>query len=366
MKNLQDSAYMRMAYSLAEKALGWTSPNPYVGAVVVKNQQILGSGYHEKPGRPHAEAAALDIAGARARGGTLYLTLEPCTHWGRTPPCTDKILASGISRAVISDLDPNPVVHSKGVNIMKESGIKVSLGLLREANRRLNEAYFKFITQRIPFVTLKAALSLDGKLAARSGDSQWISGEAARNYIHLLRGEHDAIMVGVETLRIDRPRLTVRHPRWKNKSVIRVILDSGLRFPVDAPIWDTREKGEIWIYTLSGTDPEKAEILREKGAEVIFLESESRALKLTEVLRSLSSRGISSLLVEGGGRLHTSFLENRLADKVLFTLSPLLIGGQDSPGLYQGKGSDRIKNALKLKKMRAFPLERDWVVEGYL
>ncbi|MFO7866176.1 MAG: bifunctional diaminohydroxyphosphoribosylaminopyrimidine deaminase/5-amino-6-(5-phosphoribosylamino)uracil reductase RibD [Candidatus Aminicenantes bacterium] len=365
MNNSHDRAYMRMAYSLAGKALGWTSPNPYVGAVVVKGRRILGCGYHEKPGRPHAEAAALDMAGAQARGSTLYLTLEPCTHWGRTPPCVDKILESGVKRAVISDLDPNPVVHSRGVEKMKAAGIQVQWGLMKERNRRLNEAYFKFITRRIPFVTLKAALSLDGKLAARTGDSQWISGKAARNHIHLLRGEHDAVLVGAGTLLADKPRLTVRHPSWGNKPITRVVLDSALCFPLDAPVLKTQKQGDILVYTLSGADSEKVRILRDNGVKVIPLQDQSHPLNLQEILRSLGGRGISSVLVEGGGRIHTSFLDRRLADKALFILSPMLIGGRLSPGLYQGEGAGRIKNALRLKHTRIFQLQEDLIMEGY-
>jgi diaminohydroxyphosphoribosylaminopyrimidine deaminase / 5-amino-6-(5-phosphoribosylamino)uracil reductase len=365
MNSLTDSAYMRLAYSLAEKALGWTSPNPYVGAVVVKNDGILGYGYHEKPGLPHAEAAALDLAGTRARDATLYLTLEPCTHWGRTPPCADKIIASGIKKAVISDLDPNPVVHSQGVKKLEAEGIEVQLGLMRERNRRLNETYFKYIRNQIPFVTLKAAISLDGKLAAGKGNSQWISGEMTRSYIHLLRGEHDAIMTGVGTLLSDNPRLTVRHPSWGNKSITRVILDSGLRFPLDAAILHTRGQGRIYVYTLPDPDPEKVRILREKGVEIIPLQDTSKPLDLREVLSSLGSREISSVLVEGGSRLHTSFLEQRLADKAVLTISPLLIGGRKTPGLYQGIGAPRIKDALRLTRVRTFSLSEDVIMEGY-
>ncbi len=365
MNAAQDIAFMRMAYSLAQKARGWTSPNPHVGAVVVKNQKILGYGYHEKPGCPHAEAAALDMAGSRVKESTLYLTLEPCTHWGRTPPCINKILSSGLKQAVVSDLDPNPIVHSQGISKMKAAGIEVRLGLMREENRRLNEAYFKHITRGIPFITLKAALSLDGKLATRSGDSQWISSESTRNYIHLLRGEYDAIMVGAGTLLSDNPRLTVRHPGWRNKPIIRIVLDSSLRIPLNAAILKTLDRGKIIIYTLPDPDPEKSRILRSQGVEVIPLQENTRLINLEEILHSLGKRMISSVLVEGGGRLHTSFFKQRLADKAVFTLSPKLIGGRQAPNLYQGDGVLRIKDALQLKRTRVFSLGTDIVLEGY-
>ncbi len=217
MNTARDLAYMEMAYGLAEKGRGRTSPNPVVGAVVVRSGVVVGHGFHEKAGKPHAEILALGMAGRSAKGATLYLTLEPCVHWGRTPPCVDTVIAAGLKRAVISAVDPNPLVHTRGIRRLKEAGLDVSVGLLDERNSGLNEAYAKYITRKIPFVTLKAALTLDGKIACRTGDSKWISSAGTRDYIHLLRGEHDAIMIGVNTLVADDPRLTVRHPNWSGK-----------------------------------------------------------------------------------------------------------------------------------------------------
>jgi diaminohydroxyphosphoribosylaminopyrimidine deaminase/5-amino-6-(5-phosphoribosylamino)uracil reductase len=212
MTNLRDVAYLDMAYGLAEKALGFASPNPLVGAVVVKKDRIIGLGYHEGAGRPHAEIMALEQARRHSAGSTLYVTLEPCVHWGRTPPCVDAIIKARLKRVVVSALDPNPHVFQKGIQKLKEAGLEVEAGLLRERNERLNEAYAKYITRKIPFMALKAAVSLDGRIATKAFDSRWISSAEMREYIHLLRGEYDAVMIGASTLIRDDPRLTARHP----------------------------------------------------------------------------------------------------------------------------------------------------------
>ena len=248
----RDRAWMEMAYGLAEKARGRTSPNPLVGAVVVRDGTVVGSGFHEEPGRPHAEIIALGRAGTRARGATLYLTLEPCVHWGRTPPCIDSVLAAGLARVVVSAVDPNPLVDGRGVGRMKEAGLAVSAGLLAERNAALNEPYLKYIARKVPFVTIKAALTVDGRIACRTGDSRWISSAGTRDYVHLLRGEQDALLIGAGTLVADDPRLTVRHPGWPGKKAVRVVLDSRLRFPLAARMLSTLRDGPILAFTGAG------------------------------------------------------------------------------------------------------------------
>lgn len=364
--NAEDRAYLRMAYALAEKAKGWASPNPYVGAVVVQNKIIVGHGYHEKPGRPHAEAIALDRAGSRGRGGTLYITLEPCVHWGRTPPCIDKVLAARPGRVVISSQDPNPLVNGKGIKRLKEAGIPHSVGLFSKRNEILNETYNKYITQKIPFVIIKAAAGLDGKIAARNHSSQWISSSQAREYVHLLRGEYDALMIGINTLIEDNPRLSVRHSHWAGKKITRAVVDSKLRFPLEANIWDTVSKGPILIFALPSASTKKAEALRQKGAEVIFLPRSKNRILLHEVLEFLGKRGIAGVLVEGGSRLITSFLEEHAADKIWLSLSPKLIGGKKAPSFFEGGGAADIKHALQIKKSRSFCIGDDIIFEGYL
>jgi len=363
MKNFKDIFYLQMAYGLAEKAIGWASPNPYVGAVIVKKDVIVGNGYHERPGKPHAEVIALQKAGSLARNSAAYINLEPCVHWGKTPPCIEALLQARIGRVVISDTDPNPLVSKKGIKKLKEAGIKVSLGLLRGKNRRLNETYIKYITKRIPFVAAKAAVSLDGRIATKKFSSQWISSPETRKYTHLLRGEFDALMVGVNTLIQDDPLLTVRHPNWRRKRLTRIILDSHLRFPLKSRILSTLSHGRILVFTLKGASPEKADALGKKGVMVIPLSSGRVDLK--KALIWLGKHEISSVLVEGGGRLLTSVLEGKFADKIFVTLSPKLIGGITAPSFYQGKGADFVKDSLLLKRTHSFQIDEDIIMEGY-
>jgi len=365
MNRPSDLACMEMAYGLAEKARGRTGPNPLVGAVVVRDGRVVGHGFHEEAGQPHAEILALRMAGRAAKGATLYLTLEPCVHWGRTPPCVDTVLAAGLKRAVISAIDPNPLVQTKGIRRLEEAGLPVSLGLLKERNVELNEAYAKYIAHRIPFVTLKAALSLDGKIACRTGDSKWISSAGTRDYVHLLRGEQDALMIGVNTLLVDDPLLTVRHPNWGAKETVRVVLDSRLRFPLSAKILSTLRRGRVIVFAGRAAAAAKARALEARGLEVVFPAGGRKAWRLTEVLGELGKREVAALLVEGGSRLFTAFVEDGLADKAVLTYAPRVLGGRTAPGLVGGRGVDKVGRALALKNMRSFSVEDDIILEGY-
>jgi diaminohydroxyphosphoribosylaminopyrimidine deaminase/5-amino-6-(5-phosphoribosylamino)uracil reductase len=364
--NLQDYGYMQMAYGLARKAVGRVSPNPYVGAVIVSQGAIVGTGYHRGPGQPHAEVVALCQAGPRAKGATMYVTLEPCVHWGRTPPCVDSLLRAGLRRVVISDLDPNPLVLKRGLARLKREGLEVEWGLLAEENRRLNETYLKYITRRTPFVTVKAAVSLDGRMATRTGESQWISSAAAREYAHLLRAESDALMVGINTVLRDDPLLTIRHLSGKKKSLIRVIIDSRLRFPPEARLVRTRDRGKIIIFARADASRQRAEALLKKGLAVVRAPAKSGGLDLGSVLAWLGSNEISSVLVEGGSALASTVLEERLADKVILTIAPKLVGGREGPAFIAGGGAARLSEAMALKSVRSFLLGPDIIVEGYL
>ncbi|HUU36766.1 MAG TPA: bifunctional diaminohydroxyphosphoribosylaminopyrimidine deaminase/5-amino-6-(5-phosphoribosylamino)uracil reductase RibD [Candidatus Desulfaltia sp.] len=366
MTDLKDIAYLEMAYGLAEKARGWASPNPYVGAVVVRRHAIIGYGYHERPGKPHAEAVALERAGRPARGSTLYITLEPCVHWGRTPPCVDAVIRARPRRVVVSSLDPNPLVFRKGIRKLRAAGIDVSVGLLQERNVTLNESYIKHITRGIPFVTLKAALSLDGRTATRTRDSRWISSPLTRDYVHLLRGEQDAIMVGIQTILSDDPLLTVRHPQWARKKIVRVVLDSHLRFPLRARILSTLSEGRIIVFTAGGAPSRKRDLLEKRGIEVVEIPGASRPVNVAAVLAHLGGRGITSLLVEGGSRLLTTMIEGRFADKLFLTLSPRLIGGAAAPSLLEGEGVRRVQDSWAIRQVSAFTIGDDIVIEGYL
>lgn len=365
MRNLKDISYLQMAYSLAEKAKGWASPNPYVGAVIVNRDIVAGWGYHERPGRPHAELIALQKAGSLSRNSTAYITLEPCVHWGRTPPCVESLLKARLKRVVISAPDPNPLVFKKGIKRLRQAGIEVSVGLLEEKNNRLNETYLKYITKKTPFVVAKAALSLDGKVATRNFDSRWISSPQTRDYIHLLRGEYDAIMVGINTLIKDDPLLTVRHRNWKGKKIMRVIIDSRLRFPLNSRILSTLSHGKIMVFTLQGASSKKAEALRKKGADVVFLPYSSSKVDVIKALAWLGKNEIASVLVEGGPLLLTSMREQMLIDKLFLSISPKVIGGEKAPSLFQGRGPDFIRDSLLLKRLNSFQIDEDTIFEGY-
>lgn len=366
MNNSKDHEFLEMAYGLAEKAMGWSSPNPYVGAVIVKNGRIVGTGFHERPGKPHAEILALQQAGPQARNATAFITLEPCVHWGRTPPCVDSIIRAGIKRVVVSAPDPNPIVHKKGIKKMRQAGIQVSSGLLEDKNSRLNEIYNKYIQKKIPFVAVKVATSLDGKMATRNQDSRWITSPQTRKYIHLLRGEFMAIMVGINTLLRDDPRLTIRHPLWKRKTIVRAIIDSRLRFPLDANILKTKARGRILVFTRQGENSRKAIELRKRGVEIIsFRQSSSRKLDLKKVLAWFGQNEISSVLVEGGPLLTTSLIEKRQVDKIFVTLSPKIIGGEKAPTFFEGMGFPTVAQSIHLNKTACFTIGEDMILEGY-
>jgi len=365
MRNARDLAWMDMAYGLAEKALGGVSPNPHVGAVVVRDGRVVGFGHHEGPGQPHAETVALRRAGRRARGATLYVTLEPCVHWGRTPPCLEAVVASGVGRVVVSTIDPNPAVRGRGLRGLRRAGIAVELGARAERGRRFNEAYAKWITTRRPFVTLKAALSLDGKLATKTFQSGWISGPGTRDYMHLVRAEHDAVLVGARTAGADDPLLSVRHPNWPGRKIVRAVLDPELRLSARARLLRTPAAGPVLLFANARAPARKVEALAGRGAEIVVLPGRSGDLDLGRVLEALGERGVASVLIEGGGSVAASVLDGRLADKVLLSFSPRLIGGREAVAFYAGEGAASLGEALRLSRLSTVRLGEDIVMEGY-
>ncbi len=300
-----DEVFMKVALNLAEMGKGMTSPNPLVGAVIVKNGKIIGKGFHKRAGENHAEVIALEEAGEKAEGGTLYVNLEPCVHWGRTPPCVERIRSAKIRRVVIGTIDPNPLVNSKGVEFLRRNGIEVRTGILEKEAKEINFSFFKSITKRMPFVAIKMAMTLDGKVATWTGESKWISSKESRNYVHLLRSEFDAIMVGVGTIIKDDPLLTIRY--GKPKKIIRVILDSNLSIPENSKILGTLDSGKVIIFKAKNENLEKTERLKAKGVDIVFLENGDK-IPLKKVLFHLNEMGVNSLLVEGGPTLVTSIL----------------------------------------------------------
>lgn len=360
----REAEYMRLALQLAEIAKGQTSPNPMVGAVIVNRGEVVGFGAHLKAGEAHAEVHALSMAKGKAKGATLYVTLEPCSHHGRTPPCTEAIIEAGIKRVVIGVSDPNPQVKGRGIERLRQAGIQVDVGLLQEEARCLNQFFNHYIVHKRPFVTLKMATTLDGKIATRTGESQWITGEKARADGHRLRDEHDAILVGVNTVLKDNPRLTARIDGVPGRHPLRVILDSQLRTPLDAHVADTSE-ASTWIFTTTEAPLERREALEAKGIKVIPVSPGPR-VDVEKTLTYLGQEGIASLLVEGGGKVNASFLEKRLVNRVVAYLAPKLIGGHQAPGAFDGEGIDRLSQSLQLSNMSVESLGDDIKVIGYL
>jgi len=314
---------MREVLRLARKGLGKVSPNPLVGAVVVHNGEVIGRGYHRAFGDAHAEVVALTQASRDVHGGTLYVNLEPCCHWGKTPPCVDAVLGAGIKRVVVATVDPNPIVREKGIQRLRDAGLCVDVGILEEEARRLNETYCTFMTLHRPFVTLKYAQSLDGRIATAQKDSRWISSEAARRFAHRLRAHHDAVMVGIGTVLADDPQLTVRMVRGKNP--VRVVLDTGLRMPLDAKVLQGR--AHTIVATAVPQDHVKHRNLKERRVEtVVAAQGPDARVDLPHLLTMLADRGIASVLVEGGQQVATALMKHRLVDRMVVITAPLILG----------------------------------------
>jgi diaminohydroxyphosphoribosylaminopyrimidine deaminase / 5-amino-6-(5-phosphoribosylamino)uracil reductase len=349
-----DLKFLRLALQLARRGYGATSPNPMVGAVLVKAGKIIGRGWHRRAGLPHAEIEALHDAqkrGHNPRGAILYVTLEPCCTHGRTPPCTDAIIAAGIKRVVVGATDPNPRHAGKGFIILKRAGIQVVNGILADECECLNEAFNHWIVHRTPFVTVKAAMTLDGKIATASGESKWITGEAARAEGMKLRQGHDAILVGVNTILADNPRLTVRTQKTtvsipdKNVRLRRIVLDSRARTPLTAKIVSD-EFAALTTIVVSKKAPAKRVAALSKKARVLVAPTRKSAINLPWLLKKLGSENINALLVEGGGEVNASFLLGRLAQRVAFFYAPKILGGRDSRKAVAGEGAKKLNETV--------------------
>lgn len=354
--------WMNLALQLAEATKGQTSPNPMVGAVVVKEGRLLGTGVHLQVGTPHAEAEALDRAGSEAAGSTLYVTLEPCNHFGRMPPCTERIIAAGVSQVVIGATDPDPQVSGEGIVRLRQAGIEVVEGVLESQGSQLNEMYFTHRRKGRPFVTMKVAMTLDGKIATFTGDSRWVSGEESRLEVHRMRHHHDAILVGSGTVLQDRPRLTVRLPEGGN-SPLRVIVDSKLRIPLDTPVADGSEV-PTWIFCTEDRDRQKEMKLVERGVKVIPA-GEGSQVDLGAMLNYLGDHGVLSVLAEGGAEMHASLLAGAFVDKVVAFIAPKLIGGKESPTPVGGFGVSNMAQAIQLRDVSVEQFGEDLCVTGY-
>lgn len=367
----QDLHYMTLALRLAAKGQGTTSPNPMVGAVVVKQGRIVGQGFHLRPGTPHAEILALQRAGTQARGATLYVTLEPCCHLKkRTPPCVPEVLRSGIRRVVIAMVDPNPAVKGKGTAALRRAGLSVMVGVARSEAENLNKAYCHWMKTGRPYVTLKAGMTLDGQLATASGESQWITGKKSREEVHRLRGEVDAVLVGLGTVLVDNPSLTARVGSTLNKLAsrqpLRIVVDSRLRIPFKALVLTQQGKAKTVIATTAAASAARRVTLHKRGIEVLTLPSIQGHVSLSALLKELGRRGIISLLLEGGGEVNAAMLKAKLIDQVLLYMAPLLLGGQNAKGLIGGKSPARLASAIALRHVVTRSVGHDLVVEGDL
>ena len=354
----KDKIFIKEALRLAKKAEGRTNPNPMVGTVIVINGEVIGKGYHQKVGLPHAEIEALNSVKGSVKGATLYVNLEPCIHYGRTPPCVDQILQSGINRVICSIIDPNPKVNGMGIKKLKEAGIDVEVGMLADEARRVNEAFFTFHEKKRPFIALKFAASLDGKIATKTGDSKWITNEKARSFARNLRSQYQAILVGINTILRDDPHLGVRMKGKKDP--LRIVLDSKLRIPLNSLVL---RDNNILIVVTKAADQNKKEKLQSQGIEII--EYENKMISLRKLLEDLYKREIISVLVEGGGSVLGSFLDERMVDKVYAFQAPLLIGGEKAVTAIGGEGINTIIEAAKLKNVTFKRFDDNWLTIGY-
>ena len=363
--NEAHSAFMNRALALAQQGKGQTSPNPLVGAVIVNAGKIVGEGYHQKAGEPHAEIHALQAAGSNAKGGTLYVNLEPCCHIGQTPPCTEAIIKAGISRVYTAHLDPNPKVAGKGVKRLEQAGIEVNVGLFAETAEKLNEVFIKYMSSSYPFVILKIAMSLDGKIATSTGESKWITSPASRQRVHELRDEVDAIIVGIGTVLTDNPTLTTRLPNKKGNDATRIVLDSHARIPTAAKVFNPESDADVIIAVTPQAFASNIALLKITGAEVLVIPAKNGQVCFKTLLKTLGERGITSVMVEGGAQVNETALMSGLVDKVMCFVAPIFIGGKDALGVFGGEGIAQLTDAPELKRKTIIELNGDLLIEGY-
>ncbi len=358
--------YMSLALKLAERGKGQVNPNPMVGAVIVSKGRVVGKGYHAQAGLPHAEIVALKEAGKKAGGSTLYVNLEPCSHFGRTPPCTEEIVSSGIKRVVVAMKDPNPLNSGQGLSRLKAAGVEIISGVLEHRAKRLNKAFSKFITRGEPFVVMKIAASLDGKIATSRGESKWITGEDARRCVQELRWEADAVLVGINTVLKDNPRLTIRNNKRARRfpgKPLRVVVDSRARTPLDAEV--LRGSAKTIVVTTRYADKVNIKALESKGAKVLVVGSKKGKVNLIKLMKELGKLDIVNLLIEGGGEINASAFASCLVDKAVFFLAPRIIGGREAPPAVGGAGVGRISRAIPLRDLTVRKVGDDLMVQGY-
>jgi diaminohydroxyphosphoribosylaminopyrimidine deaminase/5-amino-6-(5-phosphoribosylamino)uracil reductase len=363
---MNDQKYMQMALDLAIKGEGFTSPNPMVGAVVVKNGKLAGGGFHEIVGGPHAEVNAIDAAGKLASGATLYVTLEPCNHTGRTPPCTQKILDAGIRRVVVAMPDPNQNVTGGGIQYLKQRGLEVTTGVCEEQARKQNEAFVTYVTTGRPFVIAKCAATLDGRIATRTGDSKWVTGEASRRFVHRLRHAVDAIMVGINTVVKYDPSLTTRLDDCDGRDPARIILDSHLSIAPDARVLRQTSAAETILVAGKGQGQSKKTVFEKAGVRVIEAPLKHGRIDMAALMEQLGAMEISSLLIEGGSQVMASAFRAGIIDKVQFFYAPKILGGDDGIPICSGPGAELMRQSITLKDIAVQRFGDDVLIQGYI
>ena len=364
--NMEHDYYMKEALRLAVKGKGRTSPNPMVGAVIVKNNKIIGKGYHKKAGFPHAEIEAIRDAGEKAKGSRLYVNLEPCSHYGRTPPCSEAIIKSGIKDVIIGMKDPNPLVAGKGIRKLKKAGINIVHGIMGKECRAINEPYIKYIAKKLPYVTLKVAGSLDGKISTKTGESRWITGDQARNYVHKIRDEVDAVMVGINTVLRDDPMLTTRLKKKDLRHPVRIILDSRLKIPLTAKSVQLKNGQKTIVATTAKASLRKKKILEKMGVGVLLIKEKESKVDMMDLMKKLGKMEISNIMIEGGAEVNASALQSGIVDKVIFFIAPIIIGGANATSSIMGNGISLLKDAVSIKEAKIKKLGRDFMLEGYI
>ena len=357
---------MKRALELAKLGIGYTNPNPLVGAVIVKEGRIIGEGYHQLYGSHHAEINAFRNAVEDVKGATMYVTLEPCSHYGKTPPCAEAIVEKGIKRVIVGMKDPNPLVSGKGIKILEKAGIEVITGVLEEEGKKLNEIFLKYITTKLPFCIMKTAMTIDGKLSTNSGDSKWITGELARKYVHELRHRVAGIMVGIGTILTDNPYLTTRLENEKGKDPIRIIVDSSARIPIEARVLNLHSSAKTIIATTERAPKDKIKAIEEKGAEIIVLPMKNEKVDLSFLMKALGERKLDSVLLEGGSELNYSALEEGIVDKVNAFVAPKIIGGNTAKTPVGGLGKEFMNEAIRLSDIDIHRFGEDIMIEGYI
>jgi diaminohydroxyphosphoribosylaminopyrimidine deaminase/5-amino-6-(5-phosphoribosylamino)uracil reductase len=357
-----DENFMRIALDLAEKGRGRVEPNPLVGAVIVNNGEIVGQGYHEYFGGPHAEVNAISAAEDMCKGATLYVTLEPCTHFGKTPPCVDAVKSSGIKRVVVAAADPNPVNNGKGFKLLREAGIEVIEKVLEESAKKINAPFFKLITTKTPYIIAKWAMTLDGKIATRTGDSKWISSEESRQYVHKKRAMIDALVVGIRTVQRDNPLLTCRMKGGRNPK--RVVVDARADIPLCSRLVQTVKDADVFIATTSAAPIERIKKLERFGCKMIELKKGTKGVDTVSLIQALGAMNFTNVLIEGGGTLLGTFFDKKLVDKVMVFVAPHIVGGAEAKAPVMGIGVEKITESLHLEEVLVSRFGEDILIEG--